>query len=192
MLESASPLKRTALGSALGNTSMLRPRAGGGHRRSMVASLMLTSLVDAFSILVIFLIMNHSASNEVVNVGSKVTLPQARESQFIQSGVVVRIEGGKFLVEDKEVALGNLTAQLKALNSSVEMAKREGLIYGELNSTFLNENHWPPGTDVATQYLLELRTAAGRKAYVLLPDLRGGSYQVPDNANRSALRRSLS
>ncbi len=128
MLESASPLKRTALGSAFGNTSMLRPRAGGGHRRTMVASLMLTSLVDAFSILVIFLIMNHSASNEVVNVGSKVTLPQARESQFIQSGVVVRIESGKFLIEDKEVALGNLASQLKALNSSVEVAKREGLI----------------------------------------------------------------
>ena len=128
MLENASPLKQTALGSALGSTSMLRPRAGTGFRRSTVASLMLTSLVDAFSILVIFLIMNHSASNEVVNIGSKVTLPQARESQFIQSGVVVRIEGGHFMVEDKEVALGSLSTQLKALNSSVEVAKREGLI----------------------------------------------------------------
>lgn len=59
---------------------------------------------------------------------------------------------------------------------------------GELNSTFLDQNHWPPGTDIATQYLLELRTATGRKAYILFPDLRGGSYQSPDNANRTVLR----
>jgi biopolymer transport protein ExbD len=128
MLETASPLKQSALGSALAGTSMLRPNGGTNVRRTMVASLMLTSLVDAFSILVIFLIMNHAANNEVVNVGDKVALPQARESEFIQSGVVVRIENGKFLVEDKAVALSDLVAHLRKLNSSVEVAKREGLI----------------------------------------------------------------
>ena len=128
MLENASPLKQTSLGSALAGTSMLRPRAGAHVRRTMIASLMLTSLVDAFSILVIFLIMNHSANNEVVDVGNKITLPVAGESQLIQNGVVVRVEGGKFLVEDKAVALSDLVSHLKKLNSSVEMAKREGLI----------------------------------------------------------------
>lgn len=128
MLETASPLKQTALSSTLGGTSRLRPTAGSGHKRSMVASLMLTSLVDAFSILVIFLIMNHSASNEVVNVGNKVSLPQARESQFIQSGVVVRVEGGQFIVDDQVVPVTQLAAHLKGLNSSVEVARREGLI----------------------------------------------------------------
>jgi biopolymer transport protein ExbD len=128
MLETASPLKQSMLGSALAGTSMMRPKGGGNHRRTMVASLMLTSLVDAFSILVIFLIMNHATNNEVVNVGDKLVLPQAKESEFIQQGVVVRIESGKFLVEEKPVALGNLVATLKHLNSSVEVAKREGLI----------------------------------------------------------------
>lgn len=128
MLETASPLKQSALGSALAGTSMLRPKNGGGHRRTMIASLMLTSLVDAFSILVIFLIMNHAANNEVVNVGDKVVLPSARESDFILNGVVVRVEAGKFMVEDKPVALGNLVSHLKALNSSVDVAKKEGLI----------------------------------------------------------------
>jgi biopolymer transport protein ExbD len=89
---------------------------------------MLTSLVDAFSILVIFLIINHSTNNEVVNVGDKIVLPQASASQFIQSGVVVRLENGKYMVEDKEVALGNLAAELKRLNQTVEEAKREGIV----------------------------------------------------------------
>ena len=115
------------LGSALASTSMLRPKSGSGHRRTMIASLMLTSLVDAFSILVIFLIMNHAANNETVNT-DKVILPTARESELIQQGVVVRVEAGKFMVEDKPVALGNLIAELKKLNSSVDVARREGLI----------------------------------------------------------------
>jgi biopolymer transport protein ExbD len=128
MLETASPLKQSALGSSLAGTSMLRPKNGSHARRTMVASLMLTSLVDAFSILVIFLIMNHAANSEIVNVGNKVQLPMARESELVQQGVVVRVEGGQFLVEDKPVALGQLVSHLKALNASVDVARREGLI----------------------------------------------------------------
>lgn len=128
MLEMASPLKQSHLGSALGGTSMLRPK-GGRWGRSLTASLMLTSLVDAFSILVIFLIMNHSTNQEVVNMGDKVTLPTAKESDFIQNGVVVRVEEGKFFVEDKPVAISQLIAYLKKLNAETpDAGKREGLI----------------------------------------------------------------
>ncbi len=144
MLKAASPLSRTSLGSALGNQSMLRPK-GNLSKRSTIASLMLTSLVDAFSILVIFLIMNHAANNEVVNVGDKLILPQAMDSQFIQNGVVVRIEAGKILVEEKVVAQSALIAHLKTLNSSADVAKHEGLIivadrsmdYAELSPVIL-------------------------------------------------------
>lgn len=144
MLESASPLRQTALGSKLAGTSMLRPKGGAGGR-SMVASLMLTSLVDAFSILVIFLIMNNSTNSEVLNIGDKVKLPQASESEFIKDGVVVRVEGGKILVEDKAVAISQLVAYLKKVNSTADQTKREGLIivadrsmdYAELSPVIL-------------------------------------------------------
>ena len=128
MLEYASPLKQTKLGSLLASTSMLRPKADHGIRRTLVAGLMLTSLVDAFSILVIFLIMNHAANNEVVNVGDKISLPQARESEMIQEGVVVRVENGRLFVEDKPVALNQLVAHLRKLNTGADAAKREGII----------------------------------------------------------------
>lgn len=137
MLEAASPLNETSLGSALGGTSRLRPKGAGG-KRSMVASLMLTSLVDAFSILVIFLIMNHATSSDVVNTG-KVMLPQASESEFIQNGVVVRIENGRFLVEDKPVAQSQLISTLKAFNSGADVAKKEGLIIVADRSMDYNE-----------------------------------------------------
>lgn len=136
MLDNARPLSQTQLSSRLGSTSMLRPK----HKRSgrsTVASLMLTSLVDAFSILVIFLILNHSANNEVLNLGNHIQLPQARESEFIQNGTVVRLEGNKIMVEEKEVALSELLGQLKQLNTSGDTAKREGLIIvGDRNMDF--------------------------------------------------------
>jgi len=127
MLNNAKPLSNTHLGSALAGTSMIRPKGNKGGR-SLTAGLMLTSLVDAFSILVIFLIMNHSASQDVVNLGDKITLPTAKLSQFIQEGIVVRVEDGKFMVEETAVALPQLAAHLKRMNDSAETAKKEGLI----------------------------------------------------------------
>jgi biopolymer transport protein ExbD len=127
MLKTASPLGRSSLGSALAGQSMIRPH-GSRHRRAMIAGLMLTSLVDAFSILVIFLIMNSGASQDVVNIGEKVVLPQAKESQFISQGVTVRVEDGKFLIEDKEVPVSQLVATLKSYNDGADAAKKEGLV----------------------------------------------------------------
>lgn len=89
---------------------------------------MLTSLVDAFSILVIFLIMNHSANQDVVNLGEKIQLPQTQETQFIQTGVVVRIENGQFFVDEKPVPQAALISTLKSLNSGADAAKKDGLI----------------------------------------------------------------
>ena len=126
MLNTASPLSRSSLTSMLAGTSRLRPK-GNRTKRTMIASLMLTSLVDAFSILVIFLIMNHSNSQDVVNI-DKLQLPQAQSSSFIQQGVVVRIQDGKFFVDEKPVALGSLLATLKNLNDGADAAKKEGII----------------------------------------------------------------
>ena len=123
MMESASPLQRTQLGSRLASQSKIKP-AGNNHRRTMVAGLMLTSLVDAFSILVIFLIMNHSANQDVVNLGDKLKLPQAKDSQFIQEGVEVRVEGGKYFIENKPASLAELIGRLKGVNQASTGAKK--------------------------------------------------------------------
>ncbi len=127
MLNTARPLSRSALGATTVRSSIMRPK-GSRTKRNAIATLMLTSLVDAFSILVIFLILSHSANNEVVDVGNQITLPKANESQLIDQGVVVRIEKGHFIIENNEIQLGELMAHLKTLNSSVDAAKREGLV----------------------------------------------------------------
>lgn len=125
-MKSASPLGQSNLTSLLAGTSRIRPEHN-RTKKTMIASLMLTSLVDAFSILVIFLLMNFSTSQDVVN-SDKVQLPQASSTSFIQQGVTVRIQDGKFFVEEQQVALGSLLATLKKLNDGPDAAKKEGII----------------------------------------------------------------
>lgn len=128
MMKQASPLSQSSLDSRLQGYSMLNPGAG-QKKTSITAGLLLTSLVDAFSILVIFLIMNHSTNQEVVDMGKNIKLPAAMESSMIQSGVEVRIDAGKFMIQGKEVALGSLISTLKAINAAAtEPAKKEGIV----------------------------------------------------------------
>ncbi|MGE4131491.1 MAG: ExbD/TolR family protein [Bdellovibrionales bacterium] len=122
--------------------SQLRPGKG-RKKKSVLTSLMLTSLVDAFSILVIFLIMNHATNQENLPIGEKIQLPESVQSQMIQNGVVVRIENGGIWVEDKPVSLSDLTLHLKNLHARPE--SQQGLIvvadkkmdYADLNPVIL-------------------------------------------------------
>lgn len=96
----------------------------------MIASLMLTSLVDAFSILVIFLIMNTSANQESLEVDTKkISLPVASDGQLMMEGVTVRVDPfGNYLVDKKVINRGQLVAELKRLFATVPNAKKDGVI----------------------------------------------------------------
>lgn len=124
MIETMGPLKRSLLHSPLQSQSTLRPK-GSRARKTIIKSLLLTSLVDAFSILVIFLIMNNATSQEALNY-SKLKLPQAAQTEIINQGIQVRIENGRFYVGEKQVALGQLAATLKAQAS--DQAQKDGVI----------------------------------------------------------------
>ena len=144
MMNSLSRMGHSPLASALEGSGMLRPSQK-RSRRSGVAGLMLTSLVDAFSILVIFLIMNNATSSEALNIGKNVQLPTVNEGSLIQEGINVRIEDGKFFVEDKVVDKGSLISTLKSLNENATVAKKEVIIivadktldYEDLNPVIL-------------------------------------------------------
>jgi biopolymer transport protein ExbD len=87
-------------------------KAGGVKKPNMVFSLNLTALIDAFSILVIFLLSNYSGDAQNVNLSNKITLPNATQSQILNMGTVVKIEDNKFFVDDKEVRYESLLAKL--------------------------------------------------------------------------------
>lgn len=126
MLEQASPLKQSMLNSALQSQSRLRPN-GNRFKKRLMASIMLTSLVDAFSILVIFLIMNHSSNQEALEFDNKgFELPRAEQAQVIQDGLVVRIENGRFTVGEQTVSLSQLAEAIQS--QKADGKEKAGLI----------------------------------------------------------------
>ncbi len=107
---SRSVLNESAIGTAIGSLSVLNPK-GAKWKRSLFADLLLTALIDAFSILVIFLLMNFSSSGEILFINKGVELPNASHADMLERNTVVRVEDGKFFVENQEMADQNAMIQ---------------------------------------------------------------------------------
>lgn len=114
-----SLIKHTAQQSILQNASILDPK-GGSRKRNIVADLLLTALIDAFSILVIFLLMNFSSTGEILFINKGMELPKATQADFLDRNPVVKIDQGKIYLEEKEVAINELTASLIEIKKKFE------------------------------------------------------------------------
>ncbi|PIS11428.1 MAG: biopolymer transporter ExbD [Bdellovibrio sp. CG10_big_fil_rev_8_21_14_0_10_47_8] len=109
MIKTHSILQQTALQSALQAESYLKPRAG-KWKRALAADLLLTALIDAFSILVIFLLMSFSSTGDLLFIGKDQELPKAAQVDLLERNPVVKIEAGKMYLEDKEVTSDSIVA----------------------------------------------------------------------------------
>ncbi len=105
----------------------------GGHKKNSVADLLLTPLIDMFVILVVFLIMNFSASGELVTISKDIDLPKAavtaqlERSPIIQiSANTVAVEGVKVgdseeLLKESDLRIPSLTDKLQEMRKVDEM-----------------------------------------------------------------------
>ncbi len=113
-------LKNKVLHSPLASQSALRPSSM-KRSRNTHASLMLTSLVDAFSILVIFLMMNSAAEQSDFTADS-VKLPKASEAQATYKTAVVKLVKGRFEVNNRIVSQSQLGGILDQLHKDLKAA----------------------------------------------------------------------
>jgi biopolymer transport protein ExbD len=67
-------------------------------KRSVVAVLSLTAMVDLFTVLVVFLLQNYASTGEVLDIPEGVKLPDARAVKELKPANVI-------IVSDKEIAL---------------------------------------------------------------------------------------
>lgn len=104
-------IKTSAIGSVIGESSVIAPKSE-RHKREVHAELLLTALIDAFSILVIFLLMSFSSAGDLIVVGKGIELPKATQGEQLDRQPVVKVEEGKLFVEDKEVTEANLVQAL--------------------------------------------------------------------------------
>ena len=87
---SQSVLSESALHSMIGESSILAPQSE-RSKRNVIADLLLTALIDAFSILVIFLLMNFSANGEIIFMGKGIELPKAAKGESLERNPVVKV-----------------------------------------------------------------------------------------------------
>lgn len=104
-------LRNSAFHSVIGEGSVLAPK-GEKQKRGIVAELLLTALIDAFSILVIFLLMSFSSTGEILYMGKGMELPKALKGEMLERNPVVKVDGDRIFLEEKEVTADSLTAAL--------------------------------------------------------------------------------
>jgi biopolymer transport protein ExbD len=101
------------------------------------AILPLTSLIDAFSIIVIYLLIGTQSGGIETNVSSQMQLPIAEQGSTIEKETsIVRIENGVYYINDQAVAVSELGAKLAALKGSADSDSIEILIQADRKMTY--------------------------------------------------------
>ena len=101
----------TVFHSVIKESSLLKPD-GGKHKRETNAELLLTALIDAFSILVIFLLMSFSSTGDLLFLSKGMELPKAELAVQLDRNPLVKFDQGKIYIEDLEVKSDGLVEAL--------------------------------------------------------------------------------
>lgn len=112
----ASSLSQAKMRGPLYNN--MKKKKASSSQRSFVFALNLTALIDAFSILVIFLLSNFNGDAQNINTSANIVLPKVTQAELMTMGTVVRVEGNKYFIEDKQVTLNTIVETLIATKKS--------------------------------------------------------------------------
>ena len=104
---------RGTLRSPIKEGSKIRP-FGNSIKKTIAASLALTSLVDAFTILVIYLVVNAGPA-ETIDLKEGINLPQAMTGKELDGSPVVTFKNGSFMIENRIIAAADLKVALDQL-----------------------------------------------------------------------------
>jgi biopolymer transport protein ExbD len=105
--------------------------------QSLAIALPLTSLIDAFSIIVIYLLIGTQSGAIEVPTSKSITLPVAQNSESLNTSVAtLRIEKSQLFLNDRPVTFENLGQKLDDLKKSVPENKMELLVQADQNMDY--------------------------------------------------------
>lgn len=136
-----SILQNQSIHSPLMSASQLRPQKV-GRKKSIAMTLVLTSLVDAFCMLVIYLMFNISPGGQTPTLKS-MNIPTVSHSDIFSGGIVIRFESGRYYLNDEEVAKEQLAVRLSAFKRDPSAPMTEGpqiVIQADRESAFSSFN----------------------------------------------------
>jgi biopolymer transport protein ExbD len=114
-------------------SAIIRWRKTRRGRKNVIATLMLTSMIDVFAVLVIFLLQNFSATGEILYMQKDIKLPSARRPAEIERVPIVTLSSEKITLEGELVGpsfVGNidkLTAEnweISALTNKLNIMRK--------------------------------------------------------------------
>ena len=77
-------------------------------KRSAVAVLSLTAMVDLFTVLVVFLLQNYAATGEIIEIPEGVELPQAKEVKDLKPANVIVVSKDDVKLNDESIVTYNV------------------------------------------------------------------------------------
>lgn len=99
--------------SPLSEAMRLIPNGGGRSKKKIVTTLILTSLVDAFSIMLLYLLVQNSGNGSSLELMKSEGLPIAVKTDALHQGTLVRIEGQRYFLGDQLIATEALAQKLQ-------------------------------------------------------------------------------
>ena len=123
----------------------LRERRHSNARMSVATELPLVSMIDMFTILVIFLLMNFSATGEIFFSPKELTLPEARHSHPLESAPLITVTSQQVILETEPVGenpltltesdfnLPRLSASLRQLKDLTLASRQDQPFKGQIN-----------------------------------------------------------
>ncbi len=106
--------------------SHLKPRNVNIRKKSM--PLIITSLVDAFSILVIYLLFGPALTGENIDPQLGIKLPIAYHSDLAQNETTLIIKNNHYYIKEKKIDLSQLSSELKKISNSLSKDKSKSLV----------------------------------------------------------------
>lgn len=93
-------------------------------KKALASGLTLTSLVDCFTILVVYLLVATSFGTEELNVPKDMQLPRAAHSDSLEKGLVIEVavkDGvATYKIDEKRVSVENLSERLQKMKGQFD------------------------------------------------------------------------
>ena len=105
-------LESTSQKNFIQNISYLKGNSSFKKPKNLTSPLILTPLIDVFSILVVYLLLNFSVAKDVPYVSQGINLPSAKNGSKLENYVVVKFKSGKYFIEEDEVLVYRLAEEL--------------------------------------------------------------------------------
>lgn len=129
----ASILSHMKMQSPLRSLKKISPEGAPSSKKSLFFSLNLTTLIDAFCILVIFLLSNMNGRVQHIQENEKISLPMAAQTDLLTEGLVVRLENENIFINDQLVNKDNV---ISALVKAYQVEKKSLIIQADKKSNY--------------------------------------------------------